>query len=249
MLDALIAGQRNPHELAALARKNVRAKTSVLQEALTGHFTDHHAFMLGMMLARIDALTAQIDTLTSRIGEATAPFAAQVAQLDEIPGIGITAAQDLLAEIGTDMSRFVHPRPPPCPGAKFAPRAFRQSMRPQQSRHHRQDAATPGSAAPCGEATPPSTARTKTFLALNRYKRGIALGGAASNAPWSPSATPSSPSPGTCYPTPPPTSPTSAPTGTTASPRYAANASSSLNSNACPARRSPSTTPPDPTSP
>ena len=44
-------------QLAALARKNVRAKTSVLQEALTGHFTDHHAFMLGMMLARIDALT------------------------------------------------------------------------------------------------------------------------------------------------------------------------------------------------
>ena len=67
MLAALIAGQTNPHELAALARRNMRAKTSVLQEALTGHFTDHHAFMLGMMLARIDALTAQIGTLTTRI--------------------------------------------------------------------------------------------------------------------------------------------------------------------------------------
>ena len=67
MLDALIAGQRDPHELADLARGTMRAKTSVLQEALTGHFTDHHAFMLGMMLARIDALTAQIDTLTTRI--------------------------------------------------------------------------------------------------------------------------------------------------------------------------------------
>ncbi len=85
MLDALISGQRNPLELAALARRNIRAKTSVLQEALTGHFTDHHAFMLGMMLARIDALTTQIDTLTTRIGEATAPYARQVAQLDEIP--------------------------------------------------------------------------------------------------------------------------------------------------------------------
>jgi len=101
MLAALIAGQRNPHELAALAYRNMRAKTSVLQEALTGHFTDHHAFMLDMMLTRIDALTAQIGTLTTRIGEAIAPYAHQVAQLDEIPGIGITAAQDLLAESGS----------------------------------------------------------------------------------------------------------------------------------------------------
>jgi transposase len=92
MLDALVAGQRNPHALAALAYRNMRAKTSVLQEALTGHFTDHHAFMLGMMLARIDALTTQIATLTTRIGEAIAPLAAQVAQLDEIPGIGVIAA-------------------------------------------------------------------------------------------------------------------------------------------------------------
>src|SRR5215813_15354672 len=47
MLDALIAGQRSPHALAALAYKNMRAKTSVLQEALTGHFTDHHALHAG----------------------------------------------------------------------------------------------------------------------------------------------------------------------------------------------------------
>jgi transposase len=165
MLDALVGGQRNPHALAALAYRNMRAKTSVLQEALTGHFTGHHAFMLGMMLARIDALTTQIDTLTTRIGEAIAPFAAQVAQLDEIPGIGITAAQDILAEIGTDMSRF------PTPGhlvswAKFAPTA-RQSA-------GRSKAATTGKGNPwlggtLGEAAT-SAARTKTFLA-SRYKR------------------------------------------------------------------------------
>ena len=167
MLAALIGGQRNPHALAGLARKNVRAKTSVLQEALTGHFTDHHAFMLGMMLARIDALTTQIDTLTTRIGEATAPHATQVAQLDEIPGIGVTAAQDLLAEIGTDMSRF------PTPGhlvswAKFAPKA-RQSA-------GRSKAAATGKGNPwlggtIGEAAA-GAARTSTFLAA-RYKRVV----------------------------------------------------------------------------
>jgi len=165
MLDALVGGRRNPHELAALARGKMRAKTSVLQEALTGHFTEHHAFMLGMMLSRVDALTAQIDTLTTRIEQAIAPFAAQVAQLDEIPGIGITAAQDLLAEIGTDMSRF------PTPGhlvswAKFAPQA-RQSA-------GRSKAASTGKGNPWLGGTPgeaaTGAARTKTFLA-SRYKR------------------------------------------------------------------------------
>jgi transposase len=121
--------------------------------------------MLGMMLARIDALTTRIATLTTRIGEAIAPLAAQVAQLDEIPGIGVIAAQDIIAEVGTDMSRF------PTPGhlvswAKFAPRA-RQSA-------GRSKAASTGKGNPwpggtLGEAAV-GAARTKTFLA-SRCKR------------------------------------------------------------------------------
>ena len=165
MLAALIAGQRDPHALADLARKTMRAKISVLRQALTGHFTDHHAFLLGMMLDRVDALTGQIDALTARIEDAIAPLAAQVAQLDEIPGIGVTAAQEILAEIGADMTRF------PTPGhlvswAKFAPKA-RQSA-------GRSKAATTGKGNPrlggtIGEAAT-SAARTSTFLAA-RYKR------------------------------------------------------------------------------
>ncbi len=88
MLDALIAGQRDPAALAELARGSMRGKKSVLAEALTGHFRDHHAWLLKMMLGRIDALTAQVEELTGRIDEAMAPFARQVAQLDDIPGVG-----------------------------------------------------------------------------------------------------------------------------------------------------------------
>ena len=165
MLAGLIAGQRDPHVLAGLARKQMRAKMSVLQEALTGHFTDHHAFLLAMMLDRVDALTAQIDTLSARIEEAIAPYAGRVAQLDEIPGIGVTAAQEIIAEVGTGMSRF------PTPGhlvswAKFAPKA-RQSA-------GRSKAAATGKGNPwlggtIGEAAA-GAARTSTFLA-SRYKR------------------------------------------------------------------------------
>jgi transposase len=165
MLAALIAGQRDPRTLADLARKQMRAKMSVLQEALTGHFTDHHAFLLGMMLDRVDTLTAQIETLTTRIEEAIAPHTRQVSQLDEIPGIGITAAREIIAEIGTDMTRF------PTPGhlvswAKFAPQA-------RQSAGRSKAAATgkgnPWLGATIGEAAT-GAARTSTFLA-SRYRR------------------------------------------------------------------------------
>ena len=77
MLGSLIAGERDPHALADLARKRMRAKISVLRQALTGHFTEHHVFLLAMMVDRVDALTAQIDMLTTRIEEAIAPFAAR----------------------------------------------------------------------------------------------------------------------------------------------------------------------------
>jgi transposase len=75
MLEALIAGQRNPAVLAELARGSMRAKKSVLQEALTGQFRDHHGWLLRMMLDRIDAVTAQAEALTARIDEVLAPCA------------------------------------------------------------------------------------------------------------------------------------------------------------------------------
>ncbi len=106
MLEALIAGQRDPKVLAQLAQGRMRSKISDLEEALTGHVRAHHGYLLQMMLDRIDTLGAQIDQLTGRIEELLAPFADQVAQLDEIPGVGRIGAQELIAEIGIEMGRF-----------------------------------------------------------------------------------------------------------------------------------------------
>lgn len=165
MLDALIAGQRDPHVLAELARGSMRGKKSLLQEALTGHFRDHHGYLLAMMCDRVDALTAQIEALTARVDEAIAPFAAQAAQLDEIPGVGTTGAQELIAEIGVDMARF------PTAGhlvswAKFAPRA-RQSA--GKNKPGTTGKGNPWLAGTLGEAGM-GAARTKTFLG-SRYHR------------------------------------------------------------------------------
>jgi transposase len=106
MMAALIGGQTNPKALAELARGRMRAKITQLEEAFTGHFTDHHRLLLRKMLARIDGLDADIAELDTAIGEMIAPFDPAVERLDEIPGVGITSARVIIAEVGMDMSRF-----------------------------------------------------------------------------------------------------------------------------------------------
>jgi transposase len=121
MLEALIAGQRDPKALAQLARRRLRAKLAALEEALRGFFTDHHAAILPMMLDNIDRHTEQIAALDTTIEEAVAPLAAQVAQLDEVTGVGLTAAQELIAEVGVDMGRFPFGRAPGVVGQVLPP--------------------------------------------------------------------------------------------------------------------------------
>ena len=84
MMAALVAGQRDPTVLAQLARGRMRAKITALEDAFTGHFTDHHAFLLDRMLARVDAINADIAALDAKIEELITPFAAAVDQLDEV---------------------------------------------------------------------------------------------------------------------------------------------------------------------
>lgn len=103
-----------------MARRSMRAKIALLEEAFTGYFTDHHAFLLQRMLARVDAINVDIAALEAKIEEQMAPFVTAVAKLDEIPGINPAAAHVILAEVGLDMHRF------PTAGhlvswAKFAP--------------------------------------------------------------------------------------------------------------------------------
>jgi transposase len=69
MIEALIAGERDPRVLAELARGRMRAKRPALVEALTGSFDDHHAELARMLLDQIDSVSVQVDKLTSRIGE------------------------------------------------------------------------------------------------------------------------------------------------------------------------------------
>lgn len=109
MIEALIAGERDPRVLAALARGRMRDKIPDLTMACSGRFGDHHAVLARLHLDHIDHLTRMIDDLDERIEQVMAPFAEQLALLRTIPGIGERAAQILISEIGVDMSRFPTP--------------------------------------------------------------------------------------------------------------------------------------------
>jgi transposase len=157
MLEAMIAGQRDPARLADLARGRMKAKRAALIEALTGRFDDHHGELAAILLAQIDSLTTQIDTLTARISElitaipaaqgvnadgttgpgagqdAGAPVLRALERLAEIPGISAHAAQVIIAEVGLDMTRF------PTAGhlvswAKLCPRTLQSGARTRPGR-------------------------------------------------------------------------------------------------------------------
>jgi transposase len=187
MLEALIAGQRDPKVLAQLARGRLRVKRAALVEALTGQFSDHHARLARILLDQIDGLTAQLDQLTTLIEEAIATLPAAhspadgpdpgptgapaqgplpaVQRLDEVPGIGSKAAQVIIAELGLDMGQF------PTPGhlvswAKIAPQTIQSGAKRR--------------AGPTGKGNPylrgtlgevaAAAAKTDTFLG-ERYRR------------------------------------------------------------------------------
>jgi transposase len=106
MLAALLAGERDPHRLAALARGRLRRKLTDLELALTGQCTDHHAKLIAASLELLDLLDRQIADLDVQIGELVTPLTPQLEHLTSIPGVKTTAARTILAEIGTDRSSF-----------------------------------------------------------------------------------------------------------------------------------------------
>lgn len=107
MIRALIGGNHSPEQMADLARKRLRSKIPQLTAALTGKVSEHHRFMLRLLLDEVEHFERQIATLDQRIEEVMSPLEKTALEvLDEIVGIDRRSGQNVLAEIGTDMSRF-----------------------------------------------------------------------------------------------------------------------------------------------
>jgi transposase len=106
MLQALIEGETEPERLLALASTRLKAPRSEILEALRGHVTPHHRFLLRLHMEQILHLEAAIANLDKEVGHGLDPFRCQVAVLKTIPGVSDLMAQVIVTEIGTDMSRF-----------------------------------------------------------------------------------------------------------------------------------------------
>jgi transposase len=106
MLRGLIAGEQDVAKLAQLARGRMQSKVPQLEQALQGRLTETHRFLLQVQLDHITSLDALIERLSGRIRELTAPFVQEMERLDEIPGVDRRTAENVVAEMGTDMSRF-----------------------------------------------------------------------------------------------------------------------------------------------
>jgi transposase len=117
MIEAMIAGVRNPAKLAALADRRLKASRKELYDALHGRLTDHHRFMLKLYLGHYDAVeksiieidqevAAAIERMDGEVEAGHATFRSLISLLSTIPGISTLSATTILAEIGTDMSRF-----------------------------------------------------------------------------------------------------------------------------------------------
>jgi transposase len=108
MLEDLVAGERNLDRLADRAKGSLRGKIPQLKQALQGHLTEHHVFLLQSMLGHLNYLEQEIAEYSQRIEVALRPFLTpeQAWRLDLIPGVNRRTIENVIAELGTDMSRF-----------------------------------------------------------------------------------------------------------------------------------------------
>lgn len=106
MLEQLLAGEQDAAALVQLAHGRLRPKLADLERALTGQFRPHQRFLVAQQLAHIDFLDGQIAIVSAEIAERLRPFERQIELLDSIPGVGRWTAEIILAETGTDMTRF-----------------------------------------------------------------------------------------------------------------------------------------------
>lgn len=106
ILGAICDGETDPEKLAELAKGTLRAKRGALTKALHGRVREHHRILIRSHLRVIDSLRDEIEALEARMEEVLLPFEDAVTRLQTIPGIGPTAAQTIIAEIGLDMTRF-----------------------------------------------------------------------------------------------------------------------------------------------
>jgi transposase len=106
ILQAIAQGESDPIRLAALADKRLRASKEQLQDALSGHPHELQRIILEMFLQRLDLIESQQARLESKLAQALQAHQDAVLRLAELPGLGVSSAQQIVAEIGPQAAAF-----------------------------------------------------------------------------------------------------------------------------------------------
>ena len=106
MLAAIIEGEATAGAMASLGRGQLSRKREELAKALAGRVQPRHRFLVAELLCQIASLEEAIARFDDEIEDYCRPFEEAVALLDTIPGVNRATAEVIVAEIGTDMSRF-----------------------------------------------------------------------------------------------------------------------------------------------
>ena len=110
ILTALVRGVSDPEQLADLAHRRLQPKRAALEQALAGQLTAPLRFLVGQHLQHWQALDQQVAAFDAEVARLTAPAAAALARLQTIPGVGPRTAEVIVAEVGSDLSRFASHR-------------------------------------------------------------------------------------------------------------------------------------------
>lgn len=121
MIEAMLEGVEDPRELAELAKARLKNKKGDLERALRGLIGPHQKLMLETQLKHIDFLDEQIANLDEEVKERMLPFEEDLERLDTIPGVGRRTAEQLLAEIGTNVEEQFPSAAHLCSWAGMAP--------------------------------------------------------------------------------------------------------------------------------
>jgi len=106
IIKALSEGIYDPRLLSEMAKGTLRAKKEELIRSLNGLIEEHQRFLLKSMYNHLERLNAEIETVEGEIDKRMEADDEVLKRLEEIPGVGKTTAQAILAEIGTDMEQF-----------------------------------------------------------------------------------------------------------------------------------------------
>jgi transposase len=121
MLRAIADGEDDPEKLSNFARGTMKKKKDELELALKGYVNPHQRMMLNTILTHIDFLTEQIEKLDHEVAQRVSAYQDDIDRLDSIPGIAKRMAEQILAEVGTDVEKQFQTAPQLCSWAALVP--------------------------------------------------------------------------------------------------------------------------------